>query len=98
MANSDGSSTINVNTMVQLAINPPRSLLFGPNVVNNWKLWKKQFHFYVTVTNFTNNSPEVQVATFITLLGPDAIAVFEGFGLSAVDQKKMEVIVEKFDN
>ena len=56
---------------------PPKIQLKG-NLANNWKTWKQIWKAYELVTKLKNQSQEYRVATFITVIGQDALAVHNG--------------------
>lgn len=79
MAPKSSTSSPNENHSLPLAIKSPKWLIFRLNIAIKRRVWKKYFDFYKTKTEFEKKSDEIQIATLMRLLGPDAIAVFEGF-------------------
>lgn len=92
MPDSDESSTP-VN-----GIRPPKQLVFSNDMSTNWKNWIQQFEWYAIATQLNKKAKEVQAATFMTTIGPDAIQVFNNFNLTPQQQTDVEIIKEKFKN
>ena len=63
---------------------PPQIELSG-NLANNWKqVWSA----YELVTRLNEQTPEYQVAAFITCIGPKALAIHNGLPFQSEDEKK----------
>jgi hypothetical protein len=85
--------------MAQSAGFPPPRILNTSciNMAEEWKSWAQRFDIYC-VASETNKKPEdVQVARFLSCIGEDALNIFNTFGLSDGDKKKMAVVRKKFD-
>lgn len=66
------------------------------NVAVAWKLWLQQWEWYATATNIIKKSPEVQVAIFMSCIGPDAAIVYNTFNLTEAESKSLTCIKLKF--
>ena len=55
----------------------PKVLNLNGNVVENWRRWRKALELYMTATEKDKKSQKIQCATFLTLAGESAIAVWE---------------------
>lgn len=88
-------TTTNANEAVT-GIKPPGNLQIEPDKSTNWKKWLQQFEWYATVIQLDKKPAEVQAATFMAIIGPDAIEIYNNFNLSDADKNRLEVIKEKF--
>uniref|UniRef100_A0A1Y1JW88 Tick transposon n=1 Tax=Photinus pyralis TaxID=7054 RepID=A0A1Y1JW88_PHOPY len=79
-------------------IKPPKSLLINNDVAKNWKNWLQQFEWYETAVQLQEKTAEVQAATFMSTIGPDAIHIFNSFNLTAAQQKDIKTIKDKYNN
>lgn len=77
-------------------IRPPKPLTFTENMSANWKDWVQQFNWYATASQLSKKSAEVQAATFMAVIGPEAIQIFNNFNLTEAEQKDIEQIKNKF--
>ncbi|XP_055388193.1 uncharacterized protein LOC129616589 [Condylostylus longicornis] len=66
------------------------------NLSDTWKCWILQFQIYLTASDLNGESDTRKVAMFLHSLGPDAIPVFNSFGLN-LETTKYDEIVKKFD-
>lgn len=57
-------------------------------MTRKWNLWHIQFQWYAIETNLKTNSMEKQVAIFMTVIGDDAIELFESFD---VDDESLDL-------
>ena len=84
---------------MQLGLPPPEPLnLSGGNISANWKKFKQKYTNYEIVTGISSKDSSTRVATLLTVIGNDAIDVFntptwdeEG------DDKKIEKVLLKFE-
>lgn len=77
---------------------PPKIQLKG-NLASNWKQWKQIWNAYELVTKLKDQSDEYRVATFITCIGQDALAIHNGLPFTSEDEKKnMDKIIELWDS
>jgi hypothetical protein len=78
---------------------PPRVLNTSCiNMAEEWKNWAQRFDIYCVASETNKKPEEVQVARFLSCLGEDALNIFNTFGLSDGDKKKMTVVRKKFDD
>ncbi|EZA57986.1 uncharacterized protein LOC113562073 [Ooceraea biroi] len=47
-----------------------------------WQLWLQAFEFYATATQLDKKSPSIQVATFMAMLGQEALIIYNTFELA----------------
>jgi len=65
------------------SIKPPKTFEIEENSGNNWELWKQSFKFYAKATGLEKQEDEVQVATFMSIIGYAAIPILNSFKLSS---------------
>ncbi|UYV80706.1 K02A2.6-like, partial [Cordylochernes scorpioides] len=70
---------------------------FDPNR-ERWEDWLQQYSWYETATEMKKKKPEVQVASFMTIIGSDAQKIYRTFVLSPEETKKVEEIKKRFTN
>lgn len=62
-------------------IKPPKPLQVCGNIANNWKLWSQQYEWFEEATRLDRKSQKVQIGTFMSCIGADAVTIFNTFGL-----------------
>lgn len=79
-------------------LKPPKQLLINneENMKEVWKTWVQQYQWFETATGLKKKDPEIQVATLMSIIGGDAVKIFNTFNLSEVDAKNVEKIKQKF--
>lgn len=91
---------INKNTKIEEAIilNPPDYLQIknSENMAVEWETWLQQYEWFETASNLKKKNKKMQVATFMSIIGSEAISIYNTFRLSKIDQKNLQVIKEKF--
>ncbi|KAJ8896433.1 hypothetical protein PR048_001777 [Dryococelus australis] len=61
----------------------------------SWKLWSQQFEWHSVATNLMKKSKELQVATFMTVIGPNAAGIYNTFSLTETEENSITVIKAK---
>lgn len=84
------------NTTCNIQVRPPKNLVITNDMAKTWMEWLQQFNWYSTAVQLNTQSAERQAATLMATIGPDAITIFNTFGLSAEEQRNVEVIKQKF--
>ncbi|XP_049885516.1 uncharacterized protein K02A2.6-like [Pectinophora gossypiella] len=81
-------------------VRPPKYFMpnNNENVARAWKLWLQQFEWYAIATLLAEKKPEVQVAVFMSCIGPDAAVIYNTFNLSDSEAKVLSTVKEKFTN
>ena len=77
-------------------VQPPEPFTFSRP--SEWPKWVRRFERFRTATDLTSKSDEVQVNTLLYTMGADAADILRSFKLSEEDQKKYQVVKEKFDS
>ncbi len=77
---------------------PPR--LFHVNVANQaeeWKQWVQRLNIYMTATESTKKSNQVQVAILLTSIREEALRIHNTFVFAKEDNKnKLDAVDQKF--
>ena len=72
---------------------PPKPLTFEGNVAESWRRWIQQFGLYLNATGIDKKPSQVQCSTLLTVAGQEAVEIFNTFGLSREDAKKIDVVI-----
>ena len=80
--------------------NPPDPLqLSKGNSSQNWKRFKQKWTNYELATGIFRKEDQVRVATFLTVIGDEALDVYNAFTWDSADDKiKIDKVLEQFDN
>ncbi|XP_032791650.1 uncharacterized protein K02A2.6-like [Daphnia magna] len=71
----------------------------SPNLAAEWKMWRRQFEYYILATRKAEKDEEVLVGVLITLLGVEGPKIFDTFVFAtAGDEKKIKSVLEKFND
>ena len=65
------------------------------DLATTWKKWKKLFKIFSTASELSRKDEQTQVATFLNVVGTDAIEVYDTFNLS--DSVTLDEILQQFD-
>ena len=76
---------------------PPLSLSQPDSLAAPWKAWRRQWDNYTIATGLGEKSENVQVATLLTCLGPEALNLLDGLCPDEDDQKKVSIVLTKFE-
>lgn len=77
-------------------IKPPDNLQTDSDKSTSWKKWLQQFEWYATAIQLNKKPAEVQAATFMAVIGPDAIEIYNSFNLSDADKNNLQIIKDRF--
>lgn len=77
-------------------IKPPANLQIDSDKSSSWKKWLQQFEWFATAIQLDKKPVEVQAATFMSVIGPDAIEIYNSFNLTVAQQNNLQIIKEKF--
>lgn len=80
-------------------IRPPKCLeIDNTNQMGiKWKNWIQQYKWFEVATQMDKKTEQIQIATFMASLGPDALDVYNSFNLKNEDTEKLEKIKSKFE-
>lgn len=78
-------------------IRPPKPLIVGGDTgANNWKLWIQQYEWFEIATNMQAKAQNVQVATFMSSIGTDAVQIFNTFGCTPEELANLDTVKGRF--
>ena len=76
----------------------PNALSFEGNIAGNWTTFKKEFQFYMTVTELNNKPEDVKTSGLLTCVGEKARHVYYTFTFEAEDDAtKLQHVIDKLD-
>ena len=79
-------------------IRPPQALSLGPNIVQEWKLFRQKWTNYAVITNLSTQDRAYQVALLLHTLGDDALRIYNGFHFETdEDRRTMGEVLAKFE-
>ena len=67
------------------------------NVAEKWSEWKEMWEHYSVASKVNKEEGDVQVAAFLTAIGPKARKVFQIWNLSPIERKDIKGAID-FDN
>lgn len=76
-----------------IQVRPPKNLVITNDMSKTWTEWKQQFDWYATAVQLDKRQKGKQ--PFMATIGPDAITIFNTFGLTDEEQKDIQVIKTK---
>ena len=77
----------------------PHSLeINDSNVAEKWSEWKEIGEHYIATSKVNKEEGDVQVAVFLTTIGPEARKVFKTWNLLATERKDIKGVIERFNN
>ena len=84
-------------------LHPPEKLVLDGNLKENFRKFKQQFEINITATEIKDKTADIQRATLLHVIGPDADEIFNTFkwnedGDNTGDNKKVDKILEKYKN
>ena len=83
--------------MANLPLPGPLNLRQNQNNLDvTWKLWHRQWKNYAIATGLQDKMEDVQVATLLTCIGPEAMLILDGLCTSEEDQKTVASVISKF--
>ena len=75
----------------------PSALSFDGNTSENWRRFKQQFDIYITASGSEQKDDAVKIAILLNFAGEDAIEVFNTFQFAEGDEKKLNKVLEQFE-
>lgn len=76
-------------------LKPPKN--FNVNNPETWKEWLQQYKWFSVATGLDKKTSAIQAANFMTIIGTDAIRLFNTFNLTPEQQNDISVIITKFE-
>ena len=79
-------------------LSPPEVLGLDGNIAEKWRRWKQCFEIFSLASSLSGKDAKVQAATFLHVVGPEALEIYNTFTWDNADDKnKVDKIVETFD-
>lgn len=76
---------------------PPKPLVSsGENIAHNWNVWIQQYSWFEVAMKMQMEPQDVQVATFMTAIGTEAVHIFNTFGCTPAELVNIDAIKLKF--
>ncbi|KAJ8896270.1 hypothetical protein PR048_001614, partial [Dryococelus australis] len=75
----------------------PRPLLFTGNVAQNYLKFKQKYELYMLASGGTKQSPEVQTAILLTIVGEAGLEIFNTSNLIAEDKKDPQKVLQSLE-
>ena len=72
----------------------PESMNLSGNVQENWSYFKEQWQNYLVASGLNEKAGEVQIATFLVLIGKECYQVYRKLALTEEAKKDLNAIVE----
>ena len=72
----------------------PESMNLSGNIQENWSYFKEQWQNYLVASGLNEKAGEVQIATFLVLIGKECYQVYRKLALTKEAQKDLNAIVE----
>ena len=60
-------------------LHPPEKLVLNGNLKEIFRNFKQQFEIYNTAAGIKNKTADIQCATLLHVIGPDAVEIFNTF-------------------
>ena len=83
------------SSMATSRVTPPEPFDFA--TPEEWPKWLRRFHRFRVASGLTSGDEETQVNTLIYCMGDRADDILRSFQLSAEDEKKYDVVCQKFN-
>lgn len=96
MVNEEGSQQNASQNDAILGMRPPNNLTSTTDKTMCWKQWIQQFKRYSTAIELDKKPSEVQEAIFMTVIGPEAIEIFNNFNFSDDQKQNLQEVKRKF--
>ena len=81
-------------------LKPPSALSFGENIDHEWKIWTKQFSFYLTATESDSKSDKTKTCILLSCIGSKGREIYETFDFDTNDENdcwKLDSVLKKID-
>ena len=75
----------------------PEPMNVGGNVQENWNYFKEQWENYLVATGLKEKTGEVQIATFLVVIGKECYQVYRKLALTAAQKANLKAIIEELE-
>ena len=77
---------------------PEKLTLRSENKCRNWKVFHQAWRHYEIATNLLEATGSKRLATFLTVIGPEAIDVYNTFDWRPSETKNLNSVMKKFES
>ena len=77
-------------------IKSPTNLQIDSDKYMSWKKWLQQFEWYVPAIQLEKKSDNIQIATFVIVIGQNAIEIYNSFNLNDTDKNNLQIVKERY--
>ena len=70
-------------------LEPPQAFSFDGNVSHSWKLWLKDFDFYLAATEEDTKGDKLKTSIFLRCIGQRGREIYETFTFEPGDEMKL---------
>lgn len=68
------------------------------NIRKNWQLFRQTWKNYETATKLSSNTNEQRIATLLTVIGQNALEVYNTFQFNEAEETTIDNVLDKFEN
>ena len=87
----------NMASSVDMTLKPPGNLTLTCDLSVGWQRWVEHFDCYMMAAERDKKAGEIQFATLLTLMGPEAMDVYHSFEWrSEAEKHDISQVKEKF--
>lgn len=80
-----------------VSIPPPSPVCLAGDVLENWTFFKLQYTNYAIATGLDKKPAEIQVATFLSVIGRECLKIFTRLDIEETDKSDVKKILEALD-
>nr|XP_047123474.1 uncharacterized protein LOC124806518 [Hydra vulgaris] len=78
-------------------LRPLEAMNLNGNVSENWRKWKQRWNLYKIASGVNDKNEDIQCATFLHMIGEDALRVYDTFVFTIEENDKLAPLVQKFE-
>ncbi|KAJ8890023.1 hypothetical protein PR048_009529 [Dryococelus australis] len=75
----------------------PNQLRFSGNIVENYLKFRQAYELYMLATGAVKQTPDIQTAILLTIIGDEGLEILSTFDLSSTDRKNPEKVLQAFE-
>ena len=79
-------------------LKPPKPLSLDGVIAENWKIFKRSWNVYALASGVSDKPKAVQVASFLHIIGPEALEIHDTFEIPDTDRDDINKLIEKFES
>ena len=78
-------------------LKPLDALNLNGDIAENWRRWKQRRNLFVIASGAHKKSENIQCATFLHMIGEDALNIYDTFTFTDNEGNKIEILIDKFE-